>query len=180
MSSILNQMGSLQGPWGCPWGPWGSLGVSWELPEGSLGVPGGPWRVPRGSLGGAWEVPGDPGKMFGCQDGSQIALMPHLGANLGPTRANMDPTWNQLGSKMGSKIDPKRVTNFNHIFDWFLIDFLIKIWFQNRYFFDIFLMRMVMCWMLKNIEKYWYLWRFVSSWSHPKWSIVWSKFTSTN
>ena len=81
------------------------------------GVPGGPWRVPGGSLVGPWEVPGDPGRMFGCQDGSQIAFMPHLGANLGPARANMDPTWSQLGSKMGSKIDTKRVTDFIHIFD---------------------------------------------------------------
>ena len=115
MSSILDQMGSLQGPLrvslGGPWGLLGgslggSLGVSWGLPGGSLEVPG-------GSLVGPWEVPGDPGRMFGCQDGSQIAFMPHLGANLGPGRANMDPTWSQLGSK----IDLKRATHFNKIFD---------------------------------------------------------------
>ena len=75
---------------GCLFGPLGGPG---EVPGGVSGGSRG-WRegLP-GVFGETLRVHGCPGRVLGGQDGSKIALVIQLGANLRPTLANLGPTW---------------------------------------------------------------------------------------
>ena len=78
-----------------------------------------------------------------------MSLTPFGGQNL--------PKWSPKAPKMVPKevkIEPKRVVNFNMIFYWFFVVFLVEIGSQNCWFLDDFLMRIQMCCTLTNIAKY--------------------------
>ena len=67
------------------------------------------------------------------------------------------PKWSPKAPKMVPKevkIEPKRVVNFNMIFYWFFVVFLVEIGSQNCWFLDDFWMRIQMCCTLTNIAKY--------------------------